>query len=359
MVSRPSAHRLLELILAAAVLSHPARGDDEIESLIDGLISRATAVHTVKLAYDYSSRVQQGGRQLHQQQTQITMAIEGASWIVRHDSSTNFRMQRNEISVSYYELPSEKTNEVFRSLHLEAPVSLQDLIAEHACYAAPRLGSVWFPQQVTFIDRHRAQAVLRGRPQIQGIETVELEWPVTATDFDEALIVIPNPIARDRRGRLRICIAPSLGHALPRIQYVTDDGHSAQVFAASTFEQFGQQLFFPRHVECSTELDNGQDTSTFEIRQVSNVNQSFAPDEFLLQIPQGTRVRDSRPGVPTSIFYLNEQNQIDDLNRALDPGAHPPRPGKRMWLLVVNSAFLITCLGAYVIKRCYHQPSSR
>jgi hypothetical protein len=85
---------------------------------------------------------------------------------------------------------------------------------------------------------------------------------------------------------------------------------------------------------------------------VSYVNQRLPAEVFSLQIPAGTRVRDSRPGVPTSVFYLSEQSQFDDLNRALDPASSPATNWTRRLLLAANCLFVILCLAIYVFKRC-------
>ena len=194
---------------------------------------------------------------------------------------------------------------------------------------------------------------------IAGIPTVELEWPVRVTDFDEALIVIPGPIARARRGRLRVCVAPELGYAIPSIEYVTDDGRVALSLTTSQYEACDSQVFFPRHAQCMTELDEGQQTSSFTVHRVEYVNQSLPAKEFAMQIPEGTRVRDSRPGVPTSVFYLNNQDQLEDLNRILEPTGKSRRSSNRIILLAINSLCLMVLLAVYVIHRCRHQPCLR
>jgi hypothetical protein len=182
---------------------------------------------------------------------------------------------------------------------------------------------------------------------------------VAATDMDEAMIVIPNAIARARRGRLRVCVAPSLGYALPTIEYVTLDGRVVQQFTASNFEEFDGQVFFPRQAGCKTTLDDGEEISDFQIHKIASLNQTLPADTFSTAIPRGTRVRDSRPGVPMSVFYVNAQDQVDDLNRSLDPKHSPPRWSRRTLLLLVNCVFLLTCLLIHVVHRCSNRRSQR
>jgi hypothetical protein len=343
------------LISVVVGLARPAVAADDANQLIDGVTSRATAIHSIQLTYTHRAYWLQGGQATNDAAFDAEITVDGTNWVVRYPNSENFRMLRGQGTVSFVETESAENKAIYRTLNVEAPQTLQELINENPYFAAPRLGGFWYAAQVGFIDQKRRQAIVRGERQVDGVVTIELEWPVEANDFDEALIMIPDGIARARRGWLRICVAPELGYALPRIEYVTEDGQVEHEVAASEFVDQGGGVFFPRRATVRSKDKNGERVSNFVVHQVAKLNEPLRPDTFSMKVPIGTRVSDSRPGVPQSTFDLQSQDQLDQLNKALADPDSSSSWNKRRLLLAVNSVCFLVCLSIYVIQRCFRR----
>jgi hypothetical protein len=346
-------HRVIWLVGALAALPAPCGGADDANQLIDGVISRATAIHSVQMNYSHHAYLLRDGRPTEESTNDVQLTVDGANWAMRYDDSKNFRMQRGQAAVSFVEIASARHNKIFRTLFVAAPTSFQELINEGPHNAAPRLGGFWYSVQVGFIDQHRQQVVVRGERQVDGIATIEMEWPVKGLDFDEAMLIIPDRISRDLRGRLRICVAPQLGYALPRIEYVSENGHVEHEVTATDFVDHGSSIYIPRRGTARTEVANGYEVGSFVIHNVTHLNEPLPPDTFSMKIPLGTRVSDSRPGVPQSTIDLESQDQLEQLNKALgdSDSASSGRTGRL--LLTLNSVCFLICLSIYVMQRCF------
>jgi hypothetical protein len=328
-----------------------AKADEDPQRLIDGIISRASAIHSIQLTYTHRGYVLGSPpadiRAFHGQ-----MTVDGRNWALRYDGSSNFGMQRGPVRLSFVEIESAEHKQTFRTLYVEGPRSLEELINASPYHAAPRLGTLWYSAQVEFIDRNRERATLRGTGQLDGHSTVELEWPVAAADFDEAMLIVPESIARAGRGRLRLCVAPELGYALPRIQYVGEAERVEHEVMAGDFVDEGGGVYFPRRVGSTTKVPGGDQINEFVIHQVTNLNTPVPPATFSLKIPLGTRISDSRPGVPAASFELQDQKQLQQLNQALaDPDAAEIWNRRRI-LLTLNSVCFLVCLTIYAMRRC-------
>lgn len=325
----------------------------QLHSIIDGAVARASAVYGIKVDYDYRGEVRQEGKTLQNEERSLSLTMFGADWILRHVNSNNFRMSRNLVSLNYYEA-SSKPGQLDRSLLVQEVKSMEDLIHEHASHAATRLGTVWFQPQSRYMDQHRKQCRQRPSEEIDGRDTHVLEWTVPATDFDEAMIVIPRPIAVEGSGILRIYASEELNWALPRIEYCTLDGVVKRRFNSTDFAEASEGLFFPRRASSERLMGNRQDISEFTVHKVSHVNAQLPEKEFALRVPLKTRVRDARPGMATAIFSLREPGQLDNVLRSIgqssEYGSSSNR--KRLRLLVINIAVVLVCAGYWVFRRC-------
>ncbi len=360
----------LAILCSIVVLSCESRclaqdgPSQEIIRLIQGAVGRSSAVTSLKLKYRYRSEAfRKRGEDPVTERMDLAITVRGNDWIVKYGDSANFRMKRNQASVKYYEVlrrygddetsQDEGVTTRQSSLHLIAAETYQSLIHEHACHAGPRLGTFWFPEQAAFIEQQQLQVVDKGTEHLGPIETHVLEWDVAALDLDAAMVLIPDEIARSRRGKLRIYIAPKLGYALPRIEYATLEGKVVQQFEASQFVPVNASLFFPREALCRTVYREQADVSRFEISEITDVNQEISDGEFSINVPELTYVRDSRPGVPVSVFQLKSQEQLDQINGVLENAM--PAPGTtqlRRVLLWLNALALVIVLGYWVRKRC-------
>jgi hypothetical protein len=339
------------LIAVLSLIASTAWSDDGVDRLIDGVVSRSSTIHSMQVTYTQRSYTLQSGRTTDESTFRARMVVDGSDWAIRYDKSRNFRMQRGNAGLSFVETQSD-ADRTFRTLYVEEPKSLEELIYENPYFAAVRLGGFLYGSQSEFIDRHRQQAVVRGERQAGSYATTELEFPVAAADFHAAMLIIPQGIGRARRGRLRIGVAPALGFALPRIEYVTDEGVVEHEIVADEFVDEGNGVFFPRRAQIRTRGPQSEDVAEFVIHDVSGLNLPMHADAFTMKIPLGTWVNDSRPGVPPTSFEVKNQQQLDELHRALGrPQADSARNWRRL-LLTVNSLCFVVCLTLYVIRRC-------
>lgn len=334
------------------MVTDKGRSDDDVNRLIDGVISRSSAIHSIQITYTQRSYTLLNGQRTDENTFRARMVVDGSDWVIRYGGSRNFRMQRGNAALSFTEIESDDGKQTFRSLYVEEPKALEELINENPFFAAARLGQFLYASQIEFIDRHRQRAVVRGERQAGEYATTELEFPVVATDFHAAMLIIPQGIGRARRGQLRICVAPTLGYALPRIEYVTQEGIVEHEIVADEFVDEGNGIYFPRRAQVRTRSAESEDVVDFVVHEVSGLNLPLHSEGFTMKIPIGTRVSDSRPGVPPTSFEIQNQKQLDELNRALGS----PRPdstwNRRRLLLTVNSLCFLVCLTIYAIRRC-------
>ena len=290
---------------------------------------------------------------MQEEKRDLVLTRLGEDWVLRQAESNNFRMSRNRASLNYYEAVSQP-NQQDRSLHIQEVVSMEDLLHEHASHAATRLGTFWYRSQARYLDQHREQCRQTGNQTLGNLQTNVLEWTIKALDFDEAMTVIPHPIAQEGSGILRIYACERLNWVLPRIEFCTLDGKVKRRFEANDFRKIADGLFFPHHAMSHRFMGNRQDTSEFSIRRVSYTNTKLPDDEFALRVPVKTRVRDSRPSMTPAIFSLQDPYQLDNLLSDLGAPSVPASKNSktRFYLLVTNGVLLLLMTSYWIFRRC-------
>ena len=181
-----------------------------------------------------------------------------------------------------------------------------------------------------------------------------LEWQIKPNQFDEAMIVIPRPIAAARSGVLRVYASERLNWALPRIEYCTSEGHSKRRFSASQFKSIADGVYFPELASSDRYLGNRVQKSRFHVTSVQYVNQPIPAAEFSLRAGIGTRVRDSRPGMATTVFQLQSPEDVDQLEQdlAATPDVLQKMPRHRRLLILGNLIVLFVLFAAWGVRRC-------
>jgi hypothetical protein len=325
----------------------------QVQEAINGILARSEAIIAIQVRYQYrgTSRGADGSALADYSQS-LRLTVQGLNWILRYVDSPNFRLRRNDATLNYTESIGAGRDPI-RSLHIEAPVPLRSLTYENAAYAATRLGTLWFMEQAQFLRAHREKAIRQPDASVDNIKTIVLDWDVGPPTFGQAMLVIPPKIAQARRGTLRLHTAPELNYALPCIEYLTPQGEVELQIKARNFAPAGNGIYFPHDVECTTSRLDGIERNEFRVQEISLVNEVIPDAEFALKIPQGTRVRDSRPGVPTSIFNLESRSQRDNVDALLAGQAAGQTTTSLRWtLLAVNLTFLTLSLLIWSYRRC-------
>lgn len=351
--------RAVSLILVLASCARAATvetqaADVDVATIIDGIVARAEVIHNVKLRYDYhgeSSHDDPSHSKSPSQRQTLVLTVQGQDWLLRHPGNNNFRMRRDDATLNFAETV-ESDRPPTRTLEIVAPVTLPNLLHEHAAHAGPRLGTVWFAEQAEFCDGQRDSARPMTATTVNGVATYVVEWKVAATEFDRALLVITPKIAKARQGVLRLYTASELNWALPRIEYLAPDGTVELRIDADRFQRYADDIYFPHHAVCTTYSGGETERSEYTVHTVEFVNSALPAAEFKLNIPAQTRVRDSRPGVPTSVFSLDNQEQFEQVNQALsgsvDAGS---RWSFRRVALIANLTVLGICLIIWSFRR--------
>ncbi len=344
----------LSLCLLIALFSRTdnAAADRSSDHLIDGVVSRSSAVYQGQFTFRVTEQRGIAGSALQLVRSDnYALTIAGTDWLLRYDKSPNRIMTRDGSTVRYYEAHSPEGAEQ-HGLHIDAPLSIDAARGSNVVYTVPRHGTFWYPEQTLFVDAQRQQAQSRGDEFVSGIRVHVLQWQVSANDFDEGFLVIPPSIAEQRKGLLRIYVAPDLGYALPRIEYCTLDGRVAKQIESTDFFEVEGGLHFPRQTKCTTFLENETFLTTVKIDDTRYVNTSIPADVFAFDIPANTRVRDSRPGLPKTVFHLDDDMSLAEFETTIQ--AAPPDPPWFSWQVLgitVNSLIVIVLLLIWIRRK--------
>ena len=325
-----------------------------VEIMIDGIVARARALYTIKIEYSYNGEIVQDDQILQSESRQLNFLMEGNDWLLQANDSPNFRMNRHQESFRYYEATTDRHPRIDRSLRIAGSESLEDLVHEHASHAVVRLGTFWFEPQANFVDQHRRECVYRGTTMIDETRVHLLEWKIKSNQFDEAMIVIPRSIAAARSGVLRVYASEDFNWALPRVEYCTSAGQTKRRFSASQFKQIANGIYFPELASSDRHMGNRVQKSRFHVASIQYVNQRIPASEFSLRAGIGTRVRDARPGMATTVFHLQRPEDVDHLEQdlAAAPDTTQKMPRHRRLLLLGNLIVLFVLLTAWGIRRC-------
>lgn len=320
-----------------------------LQQTIDGILARSESIVSGEIDYQYEEQDTRDGTDLLSTPHLMRFRQQDQDWVFRYDNSPNFLMQRAQASVKFYEATSTATQRTSHTLHIEAPESLRELIQANFMYAGSRLGTFWFLEQAKFVSDARSRVQDAGRELIDGTPTIALKWDVALADFQHALVVLPPEIAADGGGQFVVYTAPELGYVLPRIEYRDRQGTTFVRYESSDFHEDAPGVFFPRVASCTMTQDDGRVVNRFAVRRVDRLNETIDPMAFELDVPQDTYVRDSRPGVPVSIFQLGNQDQVAALSHSIgDLDTADSAPTRRTLLMVANAAVLLVLVTAWM-----------
>ena len=129
---------VLESCAGAATVESQA-ADVDVATIIDGIVARAEAIHNVKLRYDYhsqSTRDDPSQSQSPVQRQTLVLTVQRQDWLLRHPGNNNFRMRRDDATLNFAETV-ESDRPPTRTLEIVAPVTLRNLLHEHAAHAGP------------------------------------------------------------------------------------------------------------------------------------------------------------------------------------------------------------------------------
>ncbi len=347
------------LFCALWLLLAQKTGAMEAGDCLDGLITRGTGLYSACVDFEYrdstsgdesqpaGSSSSSGASDANRSLQSLVLSVQGEDWVLRHQGAENFRMTRQQASVTLTSVLDRMTGEPSRTLLVEAPVPLREWMAQEESCRVWRLGAMPWQCQLEFLERQRSVLERVGAERIGGVDCEVLRCPVDRMDFDSGFVVLPLGLAQEKKGWLRIAVAPGLGFALVRMEYLTASGKSLLQWTSDDFRPVGDDTYFPFRSRLVTKLPRGQRVQEYLVREVTHWNAALPDYTFSLQVPFGTRVRDSRPGVPSTVFTLEDQPQLEMLNQVL--ASDKPEGSSPFWrnlILLLNGMGLL-CLVIY------------
>ncbi len=170
-------------------------------------------------------------------------------------------------------------------------------------------GSFWFECTKQFVQANKDMAQRKPAVEVNGRSCQVLEWNVAAADKYKAFHGT-NELTDDG-GSLRVCAAPDLGFALPRVEYVGRNGMVAASFDSWDFKQYRDGIFIPARCRMQYHSRTGPGFfAEFQIMEASAINESIPDSDFRVELPVGTAVSDSRPGTHSINFEIKEGGPI-------------------------------------------------
>ncbi len=254
--------------------------DTEKQKLLDGLFARATAIKSGRFITSTQSIVNgKPGAAEH-----ADFIVSGESWVERSG-----RPRENVVAVNHagrfltYRRREGMRRDFVLTVDWPRPVPAGPSAPLHA-------GTIWDPRTLHYLREHAAAARVRGRATINEIETKVVEWNVPAVDTS-AGFQSSNRGLLSGGGTYRVFVAPQLGYAVPRIEYVDRFGTPQFVIDISGFTEVAARIHFPDTIR----IQEGEREQTIDVTAVVNVNEPIDESAFALRVPAATPIEDKRP----------------------------------------------------------------
>jgi hypothetical protein len=269
-------------VLAYSSVLYAEAGGGNTTRLVDGAVARHRAVFSGRFQY----RLKAGFRARDEiiGEDQARFSFSGTSWARRHpDGRVVVNHDGKWLRFGEGKQPDGSLDPGLQILPSER------LGATRPCppYFA---GSFWYDTPAKFIEAHRNDARDKGEVEVNGVRCRLLEWTVVkANDAFHAV----NDLTR-AGGFLRVYVAPDVGYALPRYEYVASNGVVGKRHDASEFREVAPGIFLPRY--CSEQLFDPKPMyyAEYEITEIQMINEAIPEEDFHIRIPAGTEITDGR-----------------------------------------------------------------
>ncbi len=294
-------------VLAAALLTGfpaPTRADDpapDAQQLIDGILARSDAVFSGWMTYRYTIG-REGKETVHE--LNVRLAFSGASWVERYSfpgQPESAAVSHNGSSLAY--IPTQQKDGRVTKLAKVRPAVPMRSESKAPVFA----GSFWRLATKKYVEENRKSVVLKGPAEVNGVKAAVLEWGVPRADVYKAFGFSAPGI--DSGGVLRLYVAPQLGHAMPRIDFLSKKEEVIVRYDSSDFVKTPSGIHFPQL--CSERLFAYSKTHPglrqYTIKDIEKINEPIPDSEFSVPIPIGTEVIDARSGKGSTRFILSDK----------------------------------------------------
>lgn len=330
--------------------------------LVAGIVSRSRAIASGRITYTFKSESFVGERALRPVLVpETTTSFSDSSWAERCKSSHLVQINHDGYFLEFVRTPQHDG-----SVRPGAILYPQRSLESRNELNAPPLfaGSFWNREQLRYIEKHAGDFQIAGSSTVNAIPVVTLELAVAAESHRDAFhILLP---ALKSGGIIRLYVAPQLGFVLPRIEFVTTSRQVAQSYDSVDFSEVAPGIHFPQRLWTQTHAAGGaaRYRGEFTVR-CELINQSVPQEDFVVELPVGTRVQDAREPGDVIKFELTEPSSspmLPSLTSASESG--PPVQFMDRWRnavivgIVVGTVASISFLLAGRNER-YHGGSSK
>lgn len=301
--------------------AYAEQGDTKQLPLIDRFLARNSAIASGSVQYQWTSisvaaeDFEEGQPWDWPDEKQVLpceLTVDGEKWAMRWPGHPNVAVHRRDFSAVYYETP-QPDGSVYRSLVIDGPMGNAkplELEGEHAPrYRILKAGALPSARMAAYLKKHRGRIEAVGQRTVNEIDTQLLRIWVPKEELQEVYSGL-HPLFLEAEGMvLDFYVAPELGHAIVRIESSTPDGFWTRRYESTDFEEVADGIFFPKcycRIGNFTDSGRGYFVYQYKILEVEEANQPVPESKFVISVPQGTRVRDSRPGQQERVFHLEQ-----------------------------------------------------
>ena len=189
----------------------------------------------------------------------------------------------------------------------------------------PRLNSircetVTLPSLLSYLLKNAGSLTVSSISQTEPIEHV-VTLAVPSSDFFEAFTSVPPDLLQQDGATISVSIIPAWGYVVRSITIEDSAGTVVQSFQSTDlFKDKDSGLFFPREWRRERHIGESVIVDCINISSMAKVNMPIPDKAFDLDIPKGTRVRDSRPNGEAVIFYTGDAKSLDQVDKDISKG---------------------------------------
>lgn len=271
--------------------------------LIHGIVSRSQAIASGRISYTFKSESRRGGRASKSTVLpEVTTSFSDSSWADRTKGSQVVRINHDGYFLEFVQTPQRDG-----SRRPGATLLPQKALGSRMELNAPPVfaGSFWHPEQLQYVEKHADDFQLVRSSVINEIPVVILQLDVRAELHRDAFhILLP---ALKSGGIIRLYVAPQLGFVLPRIEFLTPSNQVAMSCDAVDFNEVAPGIYFPKRLWTETHAAGGASPYRGEFTtRCELINQTIPPEDFIVELPLGTRIQDAQEPGRVITFNLTE-----------------------------------------------------
>jgi len=291
--------------------------------LIVGVVARAKAIVSGRITYAFKSESFVGQKPVNPiTLPEVTTSFSDSSWADRAKGSHVVRINHDGYFLEFVQTPQRDG-----SVRPGATLSPRKPLENRAELNSPPIfaGSFWHREQLRYIEKHANDFGFVETSVIQAVPVTILELPVAAEQAREAFHILPPALKQG--GMIRLYIAPQLGFVLPRIEFVAPSNEIAQSYEAMDFSEVAPGIYFPRRIWNETHAAGGANRyrGEFTVRG-ELINEAIPEEDFVVELPIGTRVQDAHEPGDVIKFELTEPTSsakvwADSASRPLGPSS--------------------------------------